>query len=258
MKHSPPTASFPAHNSRQRACKDELCPPIPLLTGMSQPVIINELSCDGRVTVQPGYCSGAAENVEQVPQSSGRRQRGPAERGHQERPQHFRWRWDDSHPPGSLPRVPGSSGSHLQEGVSSASLHCSRPQNYSSCLVFLRPQWPPAQKAENHSNSFKALPRIVSLVTVVWVQSLQGGLSCFLRQGVRSSSGVSEITPASTGAQRVLHRALRGAGPWHLSFPPWRRLQQPLRMSWDRIHREIPHFKQFQQKNISHLLPKCS
>lgn len=60
----------------------------------------------------------AAENVEQVSQSSGWWQRGPAERGHQERPQHYRWRWDDTHPSGSLPRVPGGSGGHLPEGVS--------------------------------------------------------------------------------------------------------------------------------------------
>lgn len=39
-----PTASSPMQISRQRACKDELCLPIPLLTGVSQLVIINELS----------------------------------------------------------------------------------------------------------------------------------------------------------------------------------------------------------------------
>lgn len=41
---------------------------------------------------------------------------------------------------------------------------------------------------------------------------------------------------------------LTGAALWHLSFPHSEGSQQPWRISWDRIHTEIPNLKQFQQK----------
>lgn len=214
--------------------------------------------CNGRVTVQSGYRSellgetrscwkcraGTTKQQPTAMWTCWKRQRGKTST------LLMRMGW---HPPFWQPTTgTWKLWKSFAEGGKWASPHCLKPgpQNYSYCLMFLTPWWPQAQNAENRSIFCQCTAKNCFFSgSGLGPEPAGRSLHYFLRQGLRSSSGVLSVKPHGHPQDHTVCGACReqltGAGAGAFPFLSGEGGQQHLRISWERIYREMPNLKKF-------------